>query len=74
MRTELILLCLMAGVIYFMMKNKTVKNVTRKSKYIIFDFGNNFYTILHLGMSGTLHIPSNKNITNLRLKSKCIAI
>lgn len=26
MRTELILLCLMAGVIYFMMRNKTVKN------------------------------------------------
>ena len=26
MRTELILLCLMTGVIYFMMRNKTVKN------------------------------------------------
>lgn len=26
MRTELILLCLMAGIIYFMMRNKTVKN------------------------------------------------
>ena len=26
MRTELILLCLMAGVIYFMMRNKTLKN------------------------------------------------
>jgi len=26
MRTELILLCLIAGVIYFMMRNKTVKN------------------------------------------------
>ena len=26
MITELILLCLMAGIIYFMMRNKTVKN------------------------------------------------
>ncbi len=51
------------------LKNKIVKNITRKSKYIIFDFGNNFYTILHLGMSGTLHIPSNKNITNLSFYS-----
>ena len=51
------------------LKNKIVKNITRKSKYIIFDFGNNFYTILHLGMSGTLHIPSNKNVTNLSFYS-----
>ena len=51
------------------LKNKIVKNITRKSKYIIFDFGNNFYTILHLGMSGTLHIPSKKNITNLSFYS-----
>ena len=51
------------------LKNKIVKNITRKSKYIIFDFGNNFYTILHLGMSGTLHIPSNKHVTNLSFYS-----
>ena len=47
------------------LKNKIVKNIKRKSKYIIFDFGNHFYTILHLGMSGTLHIPSKKKFTNL---------
>mgnify|MGYP006215833705 CR=1 FL=1 len=51
------------------LKNKIVKNISRKSKYIIFDFGNNFFTILHLGMSGTLHIPSNKNVTNLSFYS-----
>ena len=51
------------------LKNKIIKNIKRKSKYIIFDFGNDFYTILHLGMSGTLHIPSNKNITNLSFYS-----
>ena len=47
------------------LKNKIVKNIKRKSKYIIFDFGKHFYVILHLGMSGTLHIPSKKSITNL---------
>ena len=54
------------------LKNKIVKNIKRKSKYIIFDFSNNFYLILHLGMSGTLHIPSNKNITNLSFYSNPI--
>ena len=51
------------------LKNKIIKNIKRKSKYIIFDFGNYFYTILHLGMSGTLHIPSKKKITNLSFYS-----
>ena len=41
------------------LKNKIVKNITRKSKYIIFDFGNNFYVILHLGMSGRIIIVKN---------------
>ena len=54
------------------LKNKIIKNIKRKSKYIIFDFGNHFYTILHLGMSGTLHIPSKKKITNLSFYSKPI--
>ena len=51
------------------LKNKIIKNIKRKSKYIIFDFGNSFYTILHLGMSGTLHIPSKKIVTNLSFYS-----
>ena len=51
------------------LKNKIIKNIKRKSKYIIFDFGNHFYTILHLGMSGTLHIPSKKKVTNLSFYS-----
>ena len=53
----------------YVLKNKIVKNIKRKSKYIIFDFDNNFYTILHLGMSGTLHIPTNKKISNLSFYS-----
>ena len=47
------------------LKNKIVKNIKRKSKYILLDLGSHFYVILHLGMSGTLHIPSKKSITNL---------
>ena len=47
------------------LKNKIIKNIKRKSKYIVFDLSNHFYVILHLGMSGTLHIPSKKSITNL---------
>ena len=53
----------------YVLKNKIVKNIERKSKYIIFDFDNNFYAILHLGMSGTLHIPTNKKISNLSFYS-----
>ena len=51
------------------LKNKIIKNIKRNSKYIIFDFGNHFYTILHLGMSGTLHIPRKKRISNLSFYS-----
>ena len=51
------------------LKNKIIKNIQRTSKYIIFDFGNNFYTILHLGMSGTLHIPFKRKNTNLSFYS-----
>ena len=51
------------------LKNKVIKNIERKSKYIVFYFGNHLYAILHLGMSGTLHIPSKKNITNLSFYS-----
>ena len=47
------------------LKNKIVKNIKRKSKYIILDLDKHFYVILHLGMSGTLHIPSKKSFTNL---------
>ena len=47
------------------LKNKIIKNIKRKSKYIVLDLGNHFYVILHIGMSGTLHIPFEKKITNL---------
>ena len=52
------------------LKNKIIKNVHRKSKYIIFELDNDIYAIIHLGMSGTLHIPSKKKITNLSFYNK----
>ena len=55
------------------LKNKVIKNIERKSKYIVFYFGNHLYAILHLGMSGTLHITSKKNIKNLLLDQKIVS-
>ena len=49
-------------------KKQKILNVRRFSKYIIIVFPNNIYCILHLGMSGTLHIvKKNKKtlVTNL---------
>ena len=50
------------------LKGKSIINVQRFSKYIILTLNNNSYCLIHLGMSGTLHIL-NKNkkkvITNL---------
>ena len=52
------------------LKGQKIKNIRRKSKYIIFEFKNNFYLIIHLGMSGTLHIPQpNSKLSNLSFYS-----
>ena len=50
------------------LKNSKIKNITRFSKYIIMNIDNGYYCILHLGMSGTIHVFKKKNknlITNL---------
>ena len=50
------------------LKNSKIKNITRFSKYIIMNIDNGYYCILHLGMSGTIHIFKKKSknlITNL---------
>ena len=49
-------------------KNQKILNISRRSKFIIFHFKNKNYCILHLGMSGTLHLLKNdypSNSTNL---------
>ena len=38
------------------LQNKKIINIRRFSKYIIIELSNKSYCILHLGMSGTLHI------------------
>ena len=42
------------------LKNRIIKKISRKSKYLILHLGN-IYCVIHLGMSGTIHIISNKN-------------
>ena len=42
------------------LKNKKIIEVNRFSKYLIIHFQNEFYCLIHLGMSGTIHIIKNK--------------
>ncbi len=45
------------------LKNRKILNISRISKYLIIHFDNEKYCILHLGMSGTLHLVK-KNLKN----------
>ena len=50
------------------LKNRLVKEVSRISKYLILELDNQKYCIIHLGMSGTMHIINRKKqnkFTNL---------
>tara|TARA_B100001540_G_scaffold291673_1_gene289403 strand:- start:1140 stop:2003 length:864 start_codon:yes stop_codon:yes gene_type:complete len=50
------------------LKGKFIVNIERFSKYIILTLDDKSYCLIHLGMSGTLHILNNnkkKGITNL---------
>ena len=38
------------------LNNRLVKKITRFSKYIILEFSNSTFCIIHLGMSGTIHL------------------
>ncbi len=42
------------------LKNKKIIEVSRFSKYLIIHFQNEDYCLIHLGMSGTIHILDNK--------------
>ena len=49
------------------LKGKQIIKVKRFSKYLILCFSSNNFCLLHLGMSGTIHLVQNKNqgcITN----------
>ena len=50
------------------LKNSRIKKISRFSKYLIIFLDNNYYCIIHLGMSGTLHIVNKRKknlLTNL---------
>ena len=48
----------------FFLKNKKINKISRKSKYLIFHLNNSTFFIIHLGMSGTIHLVSKKNYNN----------
>ena len=51
-----------------LLKGRSITNVSRFSKYIILTLDNQNYCLIHLGMSGTLHLIDHKRkkrITNL---------
>ena len=50
------------------LENKTIGKVSRFSKYIIINLPKNEFCLIHLGMSGTIHLIENQNkndLTNL---------
>ena len=48
----------------FFLKNKKINKISRKSKYLIFHLNNNTFLIIHLGMTGTIHLNSKKSFRN----------
>ena len=46
-----------------LLQNKIIKKVTRFSKYLILNFSDNSFCLIHLGMSGTIHLIK-KNFLN----------
>ena len=47
------------------LENKTINKVSRFSKYLIINLLNNEFCIIHLGMSGTIHLINNKKKRDL---------
>jgi len=57
------------------LEGRKITKVKRFSKYIIFCFSDDIYCLLHLGMSGTIHIVKNNkknSITNASFYSSPI--
>ena len=54
------------------LKNQKIIKVNRYSKYLILGLSNNTYCLIHLGMSGTIHLVRNRQkniITNISFYS-----
>ncbi len=41
------------------LENQTIDKVSRFSKYLIISLSNNKFCLIHLGMSGTIHLIDN---------------
>jgi formamidopyrimidine-DNA glycosylase len=55
-----------------LIKNKSIKKVTRFSKYVILNFSDRSFCLIHLGMSGTIHLikkSSSNRFTNMSFYS-----
>ena len=46
------------------LKNKLIIKVSRFSKYLIFNFSDRSFCLVHLGMSGTIHLIKKNNLNN----------
>ena len=44
------------------LENKIIKKISRFAKYLILNFSDNSFCIVHLGMSGTIHLIKKKNL------------
>ena len=47
-----------------LLKNKFIVKVSRFSKYLIFNFSDGSFCLVHLGMSGTIHLIKKNNLNN----------
>jgi formamidopyrimidine-DNA glycosylase len=45
-----------------LLQNKIIKKVTRFSKYLILNFSDNSFCLIHLGMTGTIHLIKKNNL------------
>ena len=49
------------------LKNRFIRKILRISKYLIIELDNYKYCVIHLGMSGTIHLIDKKNNNNTNL-------
>ena len=47
-----------------LLQNKIIKKVTRFSKYLILNFSDGSFCLIHFGMSGTIHLVKKYNLNN----------
>ena len=48
-----------------LLQNKIIKKITRFSKYLILNFSDKSYCLIHLGMSGTIHLIKKNSLTKI---------